>query len=127
MLLLARLGNSRDKEGKANGQFTVSLKLPGGDLEACRYDPMTCRPVWHTDGTYRQRPPSGSVLYAVQVPPEGGDTCFADASRAFNSLPRDVQQRLQSLEVLSSQAHHDALHNSKKPGKGSNMQQLLPI
>eukprot|EP00435_Cladocopium_sp_Y103_P014018 s1754_g3.t1 len=57
-----------------------------------------------------------NASYAVQVPPVGGDTCFADASKAFTTLPQDTQRRLEGLEALCSQAHHDALHNVKKPG-----------
>ncbi|CAK9033191.1 unnamed protein product [Durusdinium trenchii] len=116
--VVMRLGNSRDPAtGEPNGSFTASALLRSATgTEACQFNCESKQPNWHTDGTFRQRPPTGSALYAIQVPPTGGDTCFADASRAFETLPIDTQRRLEGLEAVCSQAHHDALHNVKKPG-----------
>ena len=36
--------------------------------------------VWHTDTSYLERPPMGSLLYAVELPPYGGDTLFATST-----------------------------------------------
>ena len=43
--------------------------------------------VWHSDVTWREAPSMGSVLRAVEIPPVGGDTCFADATAAYARLP----------------------------------------
>ncbi|CAL1149524.1 unnamed protein product [Cladocopium goreaui] len=117
--VVMRLGNSRDPTtNELNASFTLSAQLPtfSSGPEVCQFDSVSRQPNWHTDATFRERPPTGSMLYAVQVPPVGGDTCFADASKAFTTLPKDTQRRLEGLEALCSQAHHDALHNVKKPG-----------
>jgi len=116
--VVMRLGNSRDPEtGELNASFTASAQLStSSGTEVCRFDSTSRQPNWHTDATFRERPPTGSALYAVQVPPVGGDTCFADASRALATLPEAQRKRLESLEAICSQAHHDALHNVKKPG-----------
>src|SRR5881394_3275352 len=43
--------------------------------------------VWHTDMSYIAEPPSASALYALEVPPEGGDTGFCNMYRAYETLP----------------------------------------
>ncbi len=53
--------------------------------------------VWHTDTSYMERPPSATVLYALEVPDAGGDTLFADASSAFDDLSEGLKQMLSGL------------------------------
>lgn len=55
---------------------------------------------WHSDSQYLRRPPSGSFLYAQQVPPEGGDTLFANTIAAFEALD-DASRRLSRLLAVS--------------------------
>ena len=44
---------------------------------------------WHTDTSYLAKPPKATVLYALETPPEGGDTLFADARAAFDTLSEE--------------------------------------
>ena len=46
---------------------------------------------WHTDSSYQAIPPKATVLYAVEVPPEGGDTLFANATSAFAALSEGLK------------------------------------
>lgn len=46
---------------------------------------------WHSDVTWRERPSLGSILKAVQVPPVGGDTLFANMVMAYELLPDEVK------------------------------------
>lgn len=55
--------------------------------------------VWHSDLTYTVRPSKGALLYARSVPPEGGDTCFADTAAAYDGLSPTMKQRIDGLEV----------------------------
>jgi alpha-ketoglutarate-dependent taurine dioxygenase len=48
--------------------------------------------VWHTDVTFMRRPPLGSILRAVTLPPTGGDTNWADAQLAYDSLSAPVRE-----------------------------------
>lgn len=58
--------------------------------------------VWHTDGHYLAKPPAGSMLYALEVPPIGGDTWFANMMAAYDALPEITKMRTQDLEVIIS-------------------------
>lgn len=55
---------------------------------------------WHSDMTYKAKPPLGSLLYALEVPPEGGDTLFADMYAAYESLDDETKLRIENLEVI---------------------------
>ena len=55
---------------------------------------------WHTDVTFVKRPPLGSILRAVVVPPTGGDTMFADQQAAFDDLSSVLQEFLLTLTAV---------------------------
>jgi taurine dioxygenase len=63
--------------------------------------------VWHTDMSYVQEPPSASALYALEVPPEGGDTGFCNMYRAYETLPDGLRR-----EIAGHLCRHDASRNS---------------
>ena len=63
--------------------------------------------VWHSDMTYNPMPPKGSALYAVEIPPTGGNTCFANMYLAYETLPAELKRRADSLKCI-----HDASRNS---------------
>lgn len=63
--------------------------------------------VWHADMTYNAKPPLGSALYAVEIPPSGGNTQFANMERAWEALPEAMQRRIEGLSCV-----HDASRNS---------------
>lgn len=58
--------------------------------------------VWHTDGHYLADPPAGSVLHAVEVPPVGGDTYFANMMAAYDELPEATRRRIEGRQVVIS-------------------------
>jgi alpha-ketoglutarate-dependent 2,4-dichlorophenoxyacetate dioxygenase len=60
---------------------------------------------WHTDSSYREIPCTLSILYAVEVPPHGGDTEFADARHAWERLPEDRKAQLERLRAVHSYRH----------------------
>jgi len=59
---------------------------------------------WHTDYSYMQEPVKCTMLYAVEVPPEGSDTLVADCCGAYRALPEERKKQLAGL----------ALHHSYK-------------
>lgn len=64
--------------------------------------------LWHTDTSYLERPPMGSVLYAVQVPPYGGDTLWNNMYLAYDALSPTLQQVLMPLRGVNSAEKPDA-------------------
>jgi taurine dioxygenase len=63
--------------------------------------------VWHTDMSYLHAPPKASMLYALEIPPAGGDTSFVDMYAAFEALPEALRRRAMGLRVK-----HDGTYNS---------------
>ena len=53
--------------------------------------------VWHSDTTYLERPPMASMLYAVELPPLGGDTLFANQYLAYEALSDKLKAVLAGL------------------------------
>jgi len=60
--------------------------------------------VWHSDTTYLERPPLGTVLYAVEVPPYGGDTLFANQYLAYETLSEGLKKTLDGLVGVNTSA-----------------------
>ena len=63
--------------------------------------------VWHTDTTYLHEPPKGTMLLAREVPPQGGDTIFANQYLAYETLSDGLKATLQTLTGISSSAKAD--------------------
>lgn len=57
---------------------------------------------WHSDWSFLAEPPSGTCLLAVDIPPTGGDTLFANQIAAFNALTPERQEFLRALTAIHS-------------------------
>lgn len=62
---------------------------------------------WHSDMSYNAIPPMASALYALEIPPSGGDTGFCNMYAALEGLPPPLRQRIQGLGCV-----HDSSLNS---------------
>jgi taurine dioxygenase len=78
---------------KVNGEAIGSL----GDGEA----------VWHTDMSYLDTPPKASMLYALEIPPSGGNTSFCTMYGIYEALSSHLKQRIANLKIK-----HDGTYNS---------------
>ncbi|MFT6371503.1 MAG: taurine dioxygenase [Gammaproteobacteria bacterium] len=68
---------------------------------------------WHTDGTAACHVNAATLLYAVEVPRDGGDTLFVSTASTYERAPNRLKQQLESVSVLSSfHAHNDPLLKS---------------
>ena len=63
--------------------------------------------IWHSDTTYLDLPPMGSMLLSREVPPYGGDTLFANQYLAYESLSATMRSLLDGLTGISSSAKAD--------------------
>jgi taurine dioxygenase len=57
---------------------------------------------WHSDWSFLAAPPSGTCLLAIDIPPVGGDTLFADQVAAFAALPDTRKEELRKLTGIHS-------------------------
>ena len=63
--------------------------------------------VWHTDMSYLEDPPKASMLYALEIPPAGGNTYFCSMYRAYEALPEKLRQTIDGFMLK-----HDGTYNS---------------
>lgn len=80
--------------------ITPVVKLP--------HERMNFGGIWHSDTTYLERPPMASMLYALEVPPYGGDTLFANQYLAYETLSEGMQRTLDGLTGISSSLKAEA-------------------
>jgi taurine dioxygenase len=75
-----------------------------GNVERDGMKPSFSRGVeqWHADSSYRSVPSDTSLFYGEIVPPEGGETMFADATAAYRSLDPVLKQRVEGLYAVHS-------------------------
>jgi taurine dioxygenase len=64
---------------------------------------------WHSDNSYAETPPAGTALYACEVPPEGGNTCFGNQYLAYESLDERVRRAIEG---------RTAVHDLSRDGSG---------
>lgn len=96
--------------GRRFGELEIHPFIPGntGQPELVRFEKSAevagYENLWHHDVTWRECPSMGAILHAVEVPPVGGDTLFADMAMAHAGLDDDTKARLEGLV-----ARHDFL------------------
>jgi taurine dioxygenase len=63
--------------------------------------------AWHTDSGFVEQPPKGSILYAIEIPPDGGNTSFLNMYAAYETLVPDLKDR-----ISGRRAKHDPSYTS---------------
>ena len=64
---------------------------------------------WHSDVSFKPRPARFTLLYAIEVPAQGGDTLFCDMVAAYDALPATVKQCLRGLAAVHDYSARDRL------------------
>jgi taurine dioxygenase len=63
--------------------------------------------IWHSDTSYLEEPPMGSMLLARELPPYGGDTIFASQYLAYEALSEGMRRMIDGLVAVNSSAKAD--------------------
>jgi len=63
--------------------------------------------VWHTDMSYAELPPDASMLYALEIPPAGGNTYLCGMQAAWAALPGSLKSKMEGRRIK-----HDGTYNS---------------
>jgi len=78
---------------------------------------------WHSDTTYMPKPFLGTVLYALETPPFGGDTNFANLYAAYEGLSDGMKDMLGGMRIVNSSAQKRLGGRAKKMQAMSAMKQ----
>lgn len=100
--------------------------------EADEKTPLVFGGAWHTDWTFQERPPAFTLLYGHDIPPYGGDTCYANMELAYEWLSPGMQALLENLDAVHSperaygiDAKHNALLENMTINYGSDTSQEI--
>lgn len=71
--------------------------------------------IWHSDATFLERPPLGSMLRAVILPDVGGDTLWASMYAAYDALSSRMQRLIEDTRAV-----HDSSNSTSHANKAAN-------
>lgn len=84
---------------------------------------------WHTDWSFQTKPPIGTCLYGIKIPPSGGDTLFSNQHKAFDELPSELKEKLKGLTAVHSAASayspHGLYSSHKRQNAGRSMDIII--
>lgn len=83
---------------------------------------------WHSDLSYTPEPSLGSLLYALELPQDGGDTSFASMTAAWDDLPPDIRDRVEGRHAAHSYSHrYDRMKGSQwRPPLSREQRSVVP-
>jgi taurine dioxygenase len=83
--------------------------------------------IWHSDTTYLAEPPMGSMLLALEVPPYGGDTMFANQYLAYEALSDGLKKTLDGLIGVSTSAKAEVSKTAEDQMKAAGAERKVLI
>ena len=99
--------------GKITYIGLVGNILPNGDrITPKRAHAMTGNQMWHSDSSFREIPALYSILYAYEVPEEGGETEFVSGRAAYRRLDQETRDKIDGLVGI-----HDYIYSRTKVGE----------
>jgi len=91
-----------------------------------RTDAKNIGDTWHTDMSYMEQPPLGSILHAREVPPAGGDTMFASQYLAYERLSEGMRALLDGLHAVHSDVFVTGRVKERNAGRSTQLREDLP-
>ncbi len=95
---------------RENGQ--VIGALPDGEMH------------FHSDQCHQERPAMASMLYSLEIPSKGGNTLFANAYKAYETLPGAIKEKIEGRKALNAYDYENA---STRRGKSARVYRLIGI
>ncbi|PJX28234.1 taurine dioxygenase [Advenella sp. S44] len=83
--------------------------------------------TWHTDETYQETPPLGSVLYARQVPPFGGDTLWCNLYRAYETLSDSMKTWLDDMWAIHTNEYLTGNIAARNEGRSTKLLETVGV
>jgi taurine dioxygenase len=83
--------------------------------------------IWHSDTTYLAEPPMGSMLQALEVPPYGGDTMFANQYLAYQALSDEIKKTLDGLIGVNTSAKAEVSKTAEDQMKAAGAERKVLI
>ena len=90
--------------------------------------------IWHSDTVYQDEPPMGTMLYALELPPFGGDTLFANQYLAYDSLSDGMKALLAPLKAINisgkgrvQKTRTDMMKHASAGLKGDELESCHPV
>ncbi len=100
------------RDGVVNYFGTIGNVQPDGTVHGNAHQHtkfMTGNNMWHTDSSFRRVPSLVSIMYAYEVPEEGGHTQYVSSRAAYRRLPDETKETIDPLEVV-----HDYVFSRSK-------------
>lgn len=81
--------------------------LPGRThIAAVKREATDTNPIfaenWHSDWSFLEHPPTGTILYSIDIPPHGGDTHFSNQHLSYDKMPDEMKARFDGLQAIHS-------------------------
>ena len=84
--------------------------------------------AWHSDWSFQQRPPAGTCLFGITIPPTGGDTLFANQHKALEKMPAGLRTRIRGKLAIHSAAGAyapEGIYGKADEGSGRSMKVVV--
>ena len=114
----------RSPQSKRYAVAHVISNLDGNGRPVDRSSSPVSNYRWHTDKGYYAVPPMLTALYAIELPPQGGDTEFANTAMGYAALPKETKRRLAGLRVVFQWG---AARNASEPLTEAELRHRPPV